>query len=305
MIATSRVSLPCRGRDLGTKSARAGLDQAACDGLQHLVTGLVTQAVVHALEAVQVDEQHAGASALRRAQCRRVVQLLFEAGAVGQARECVLVGALFVAAGLFAQLGHVHQREEVACRRFPWFLQCRGFHAQPGLAMAQVQRAIESVLFLSGHVGGYRMAGTGQQLGPGAAQEGFAVQAQLRGGARVAENQAAAGVGLEQAHRRQARHLAEAQGLAFNLALGHGQLQHLAAQLLGLLAQRQLAFDGVADVAHLHQAVARASGRVLHGHHLHGLAQELVSSSCSMGRLTPTQRPARAPAPRSGRPASR
>src|SRR5690606_25815159 len=69
--------------------------QALCDLPQQHVAGGVAGAVVENLEAVGVDETHAVLALLRVAAGEHVAEYLLEAGAIEQAGQAVVAGAVF------------------------------------------------------------------------------------------------------------------------------------------------------------------------------------------------------------------
>ena len=69
-------------------------EQALRDVFQHLVAGLVAQAVVDVLEAVEVQEQHGHLAAVALGTGQRLRQAVRQQLAVRQAGQCVVVRQL-------------------------------------------------------------------------------------------------------------------------------------------------------------------------------------------------------------------
>ena len=100
--ARHRVARPHRGL------------QALRDHAQHLVADVVAEAVVDALEAVEVDEQqrHQAAAADRPGEC--LLQAVEQQGAVGQAGEEVVGGFVLQAGGDREGLGDIAEHDDAA-----------------------------------------------------------------------------------------------------------------------------------------------------------------------------------------------
>ena len=120
--ARHRVARPHRGL------------QALRDHAQHLVADVVAQAVIDALEAVEVDEEHCDQAAAADRSGERLLQSVKQQGAVGQAGEQVVGGFVLQARGDRERLGDVAEHNDTAFTVFANFADRRGGHAQGALA---------------------------------------------------------------------------------------------------------------------------------------------------------------------------
>ena len=120
---------------------------------QQLVAGLVAQAVVDPLEAVEVDEEHGGARVARAAAGEGLADALGEQGAVGQVGERVVLGVVLQLRLEPDPFGDVAAVEDQAAL----VAVDRGLHIEP-VAGARLEAALDPGGGLLGRRGGQKPA---------------------------------------------------------------------------------------------------------------------------------------------------